>query len=148
MKPASLLRNGLKKAYVFNKKCRALVALYKIEHSKVFTFSSMAEFARTVRTFRASVDSSTIPANARLEIHLRDPESAAGPGIDDPDRHPGHRKKWDDVEERCKNVEGPCTGVVFCARLIRVLNPCLRLQVSFPQIGWCDLRKYDFGVSP
>jgi hypothetical protein len=145
--PARLLRNGLRRAYVFNKECRALVALYRIERSRVFTFTSMADFAREVWTFRQAAGTSAVPRNRRLEIHILAPGSAAGPGIDDPDGHPGHRKKWVQVEARCNNAERPCTGVVFCARLIRVLNPCLRLQGDFPRIGWCNLRGPNFGMS-
>jgi len=146
MWPANILRADMP-AYVFNKQCRALVGLYKIVHCGVFQFSSMEQFARQVKRGCGEVPVTLgSPTSRRLGSDIGDPDVALD--FAPPQDRPASFKKWAVVEQRVAgNGSKPCTGIAFCARLIRAVDPCFTLIGRFQQIGWCDLWKPGFGMS-
>jgi hypothetical protein len=118
--PADEVKVGLK-AYVFNKRCRALVALYRVVDVAIFPFASMPEFVETM--------------GVRMR---RKPSPADGKDSE---------RKWKQAEKGLsRSSTGSCLAFAYKAEFLKVLDPCLELPGWFPMVGWCRLRDGNFGM--
>jgi hypothetical protein len=96
---------------------RRLCALVEITRGGSFSFGSVAEFAQQVE-----------------KLTGRRP---------DPDEDNDSRGKWQEIEKRLAK-HGRCTGICLCGTVKQ--RTSITLPGQFPQIGWCDLTKPNYGM--